>query len=265
MTIEPGGAIAGDADNVASMIDAFGLMIRKIPGATVDETGGVSSFFAHVPLGFFNMSILNRPMRDEAEFRRALDLAGGRARACAYSSFIGLLHAWAPANADEIIAETGLAPALKVTGMAVDSLLPSRRAAPDLEYRLAGAANVAEDLGAINAAAYGMPAADFACVAEPGLWTEQSFGVVGYAAGRAVSATASFVVADIIYVAYVATLPDAYGRGYAEAVMRRSIAEAQAVAGPKRIWLHATEMGAPLYRSMGFEAGASLPLYALAT
>lgn len=264
MTAELEGGITADADNVAAMIDAFGLMIRRLPGATIEETGGVATFFGHVPLAFFNMSILDRPTTDAVEFRRALDVACTRARACSHSSYIGLCHAWAPRNADEIIAQAGLAAALSVTGMAADGLLPARRAAPDLDYRLAGSPGVAEDLGLINALAYGMPPGDFECAAEPNLWRGQSFGVVGYADGRAVSSTAAFVVRDWIYVAYVATLPEAYGHGYAEAVMRHAIALAQDAIGPKRIWLHATEMGRPLYRSMGFETGATLPLYALA-
>ncbi len=262
MTAKRGGEVVSDSDNVASLIDAFGLMIRRLPGATIDESGGVSTLFGNVPLAFFNMSILNRPMTDEAAFRGALSLACARARSCAHPSFIGLCHAWAPTNADTIIADAGLTLGLNMTGMAADQLLPARRAAPDLDYRLAGEPGVAADLGYINALAYGMAPADLECVAEPALWRDPSFGVVGYLDGRAVSCTASFLVGDTIYVAYVATLPEAHGKGYAEAVMRRSIALAQAVAGPRRIWLHASDMGAPLYRSMGFATGAALPLYA---
>lgn len=257
--------IASDDANVAAMIDAFGLMIGRLPGATADRSGGVATSFGHVPLAFFNMSILDRPMTDPVDFRAALDLACARARACFHSSFVGLCHAWAPVGADKIIAEAGLLPALSVTGMAADRLLAARRPAPDLEYRLAGSPGVAEDLGLINALAYGMPPEDFACVSEPNLWRGKSFGVVGYVDGRAVSSTAAFVVRENIYVAYVATLPEAYGRGYAEAVMRRAIVLAQDAIGARRICLHSTEMGRPLYQSMGFETGAALQLYALAS
>jgi GNAT superfamily N-acetyltransferase len=265
MAADLGRGIAPDDENVAAMIDAFGLMIGRLPRATADRSGGVASAFGHVPLAFFNMSILDRPMTDPVEFRAALDLACARARACFHSSFVGLCQAWAPDGADKIIADAGLSPALSVTGMAANRLLAARRPAPDLEYRLAGSPGVAEDLGLINALAYGMPPENFGCVAEPNLWRGQSFGVVGYVEGRAVSSTAAFVVGEEIYVAYVATLPAAYGRGYAEAVMRRAIVLAQDAIGPRRIWLHATEMGRPLYQSMGFEAGAALSLYALAS
>ena len=64
-------------------------------------------------------------------------------------------------------------------------------------------------------------------------------------------------MSDTIYVADVATLREALGKGYAAAVMRHSIALARAAVGPKRIWLHASDIGAPLYRSMGFATGAT--------
>ena len=255
-----GGGITADADNVRSMRESFSLMVGRMPGSSRNEGGGVSTCFAHAPLSFFNLSVLNRAMMDAAEFTAALELARTRAETCVHPSLIAYCPSWAPADADALIAAAGLSESMKVTGMAADTLAPARRAAPPLDYRLAGDPAVARDLGFINAMAYGVDAQSCACIAAPALWAGDSFGVVGYAGGRAVSATAAFVVHETIYIACVATLPEAYGQGYAEAVMRHAIALAQAAAGPRRIWLHATEMGAPLYRSMGFETGAALPL-----
>lgn len=262
MTGRSEAGIAADADNVAVMVDAFRLLVGRLPGSTRDEAEGVATFFGHVPMAFFNISIFSRPLRDPAAFRRALDLALARARACAHPSFIGLIPPWSPPDAEAILAGVGLAPATLVTGMAADRLLDPRRPAPRLDVRLAGLPGVARDLAVINAQAYGMAEADAACLAEPALWRDGNFGVVGYADGRAVSCAASFLVGEVIYVAMVATLPGAHGRGYAEAVMRHAIGLTQSAAGPRRIWLHATEMGRPLYQSMGFETGAAVPLYA---
>jgi len=255
--------IACDAGNVAVLINAFGLMIRRLPRGVIDQSDGVATLFGHVPLAFFNISVLDRPMTDAFEFRQALDVACARMRSCSDTSFVTLCPAWTPDEAKEIISNAGLIPVMSVTGMAADRLLAARRPAPKLDYRMAGSPGTAEALGLINALAYGMPPADFKSVAQPNLWREQSFGVVGYTDGRAVSSAAAFVVGQEIYVALVATLPGAWGKGYAEAVMRRAITLAQDAVGAKRIWLHATEAGKPLYSSMGFETGAALPLYAL--
>lgn len=66
---------------------------------------------------------------------------------------------------------------------------------------------------------------------------------------------------EMTYIGWVATLPSLYGRGYGEAAMRRAIAAARDAVGPRRLWLHATEMGRPLYAAMGFESGAAMQLF----
>jgi GNAT superfamily N-acetyltransferase len=58
----------------------------------------------------------------------------------------------------------------------------------------------------------------------------------------------------------VSTLPEAHGKGYAEAAMRQAIEQGGPSMGLTRMTLHASEMGRPLYRSMGFESGASVVL-----
>ncbi len=252
--------ITSDADNVAALIDAWKLMVGRMPGQKIEQAGGVATMFAHEPLSFLNVSVFDRPMREAGEFRAALALANARARACAHPTMLGLCTAWAPADWLDLAAAEGLAPALNMTGMAADALAPARRAPPALDYRLASDIATATDLAMINAHAYGMPTAESECLCNLHLWREQSFGVVGYADGRAVTCTAAFVMADMIYIALVATMPDAHGQGYAEAVMRRAIAYAQEAGGERRLWLHASDMGRPLYASMGFETGAALPL-----
>lgn len=253
-------AITSDDDNVRLLIDAFGLMVSRFPGHKIEHSGSVATLFADVPLSFFNMSILDRPLMEAAVFLDALALARSRAKAYRHPSLVGLCAAWAPSNWEDLTAEAGLRPALNMTGMAADCLLPARREPPVLEYRLASDAAPARDLARISALAYGMPVEEFECVAHPLLWKGNMFGVVGYAEGRAVTCAAAFPVADTIYVAFVATLPEAFGKGYAEAAMRRAIELAQAAVGQRRIWLHASDAGRPLYHSMGFESGAALPL-----
>jgi GNAT superfamily N-acetyltransferase len=132
-----------------------------------------------------------------------------------------------------------------------------------LDYRRVTDPATANDIAVVNALAYGMPVEVAACISHPDIWTPDTFGVVGYVDGEAVTCTAAFVIGEMIYVALVATLPGAHGKGYAEAAMRRDIQYAADAAGPKRIWLHATAMGRPLYQSMGFATGAEIPMLAL--
>ena len=216
--------------------------------------------FAHVPMSFLNLSIPDRPLEDAEDWRRALAVAKERAQACKYPSFVGLCEAWAPEGWERVAAEEGLALALHMTGMAADRLLPARRALPKLEFRRVLDETTARDLAMINAQAYQMPPAVFECLCNLHLWRSDSFGYVGYAGERAVTAASTFPVAGTLYVAFVATLPDAHGRGYAEAVMRQAIARGRQAMGRTRMTLHASEMGRPLYQAMGFEAGAKMML-----
>lgn len=253
-----------DHGNMASMIDAFGLMIGRLPQAALLHSDHVTTLFGREPLAFFNMQFIDRPLMDAARFCAAVATAKLRARAMPHPSFFGICPNWCPANAEVLLSDAGFAPAMTVTGMAADTLLPPRRPLPELTWRLAPEPGVAEALGHINALAYGMPPGDFGAIAEPALWELNSFGVVGHdETGRAVTATGSILVGDIIYIAYVATLPDCHGRGYAEAVMREAIRLAEAAGGKRRIWLHATAMGQPVYAAMGFATGTGIPLYAL--
>jgi GNAT superfamily N-acetyltransferase len=100
----------------------------------------------------------------------------------------------------------------------------------------------------------------FECICNLPLWREDSFGYVGYARGQAVTSAGTFPVAGTIYVAFVATLPEAHGKGYAEAVMRHAIDRGRQGMGLTRMTLHASDMGRPLYQSMGFEAGSQVVL-----
>ena len=94
------------------------------------------------------------------------------------------------------------------------------------------------------------------------LWHADSFGYVGYADGKAVTAAAAFPVRGTMYIALVATVPESHGKGYAEAVMRHTIEQARGAMGPSRMTLHASDMGRPVYQAMGFEAGARVMLLA---
>jgi GNAT superfamily N-acetyltransferase len=147
-----------------------------------------------------------------------------------------------------------------MTGMATSQLLPPRRPPPELEFRRVSDEATARDLAMINGQAYGMPLDLFECMCNLHLWQPDTHGYIGYAAGKAVTCAAVLPVAGTLYVAFVATLPEAYGRGYAEAVMRHAIDQGRRDMPVTRLTLHASEMGRPLYRAMGFDPGAKVIL-----
>ncbi len=216
--------------------------------------------FGNVPLPFLNVSAPDHPLANAEDLRSILALAKERARACEHGTLLALCDAWAPEDWKRVAAEEGFAVALNMTGMAADQLLPARRALPELEFRRVSDETTARDLAMINAHAYGMSLELFECLCNLHLWHEDSYGYVGYAGGRAVTAASTFPAAGTVYVAFVATMPDAHGKGCAEAVMRKAIEQGRQAMGLTRLTLHASDMGRPLYQAMGFGSGASVVL-----
>ena len=249
-------------ESVRVFVDAWKLMVARFPAGAITHAAGVSTALGNVALPFFNVSMHDGPLADTAALRRALALGVARASVCPHPWMIGLCEDWSPSGWETVATEFGLAPAMSLTGMATDCLLPPRRALPDLEIRRVADTTTTRDLATVNMHAYGMPAALFECMNGMHLWNADGFGCVGYEDRRPVSAAAAFPVAGTVYVAFVATMPDAQGKGYAEAAMRHAIAEGRQAMGFTRTTLHATEMGAPLYRNMGFAANARFRLLA---
>ena len=82
--------------------------------------------------------------------------------------------------------------------------------------------------------------------------------------GEPVTSAAALPVDGTVYIALVATMPDAHGKGYAEAVMRQAIRPGQQAMGVTRTTLHATDMGRPVYQAMGYAPSARFAVLARA-
>ncbi len=209
-------------ENVRALIEAWKLMTGRLPTSSLDHSQGLATMFANTPLSFLNISTPDQPATDETAFRHLLALAKTRAAACPHDSLLALCEPWVPAGWQSLAAAEGFAPIMDLTGMDVEDLLPPRRPEPNLDFCLVTNDATAQALATINAHAYGMPPELFECMFNMHLWHADSAGVVGYQDGRPVTCAASFPAAGTVYVALVATMPDAHGKGYAEAAMRRN-------------------------------------------
>jgi GNAT superfamily N-acetyltransferase len=252
------------ANSVRVLIDAWAMMTGRFDGHDFACREGVTTTFANRPLSFFNLSTLDRALHAVEDLSPALATARARALRCGHPSMLAICGEWAPEGWEDLAAEAGWLRSMQLSGMATDRLRPERRPQPGLDYRQVDDPVTGFDLGLVNALAYGMAPQDFECLSEMSLWANGAFGIVGYDVGRPVTGAATFVFGDLIYVAMVASVPGLHGRGFAEAAMRRAIEAAEEATGAKQIWLHATEAGAPLYRSMGFADGAGVTMLHLA-
>jgi len=252
--------IMSPEETVRVLMEAWKLMVGRFPGAKIEHAENVATMFAQLPLPFLNISMLDRPLAAAPDLRAALTVIKDRAKYCKHDSLVALCEPWVPPNWEHVATEEGFALALNMTGMSTDQLRPPRRPLPEVEFRRVSDETTARDLAMINGQAYKMSLDLFECMCNLYLWHPDTFGYIGYAAGKAVTCAAVLPVAGTIYVAFVATLPEAHGKGYAEAVMRHAIEQGRRAMGFTRMTLHASDMGRPVYLAMGFDPGPRIVL-----
>lgn len=245
---------------VSLFIETWRQMTGRLPSPRFVDEDGVASCFSEVPNLFFNLWVQSRPATSEQEFRTLLATAAQRAGTSAYSTGGIIRDDWSPVGWEDIAKEVGLAAMVPMISMETDRLREPRRAAADLNIRRVIDDGGARDLAMLNARAYGMPSELWECVAGMHFWPSDACAFVGYLGDVPVSCAAALPINGTVYIALVASAPDQQGKGYAETVMRRAVAEGQRTTGTTRTTLHASMMGHPLYRSMGYASGPRLVL-----
>lgn len=251
----------GTATTTDMFVAAWRYMTGQYPGHVVARIGVIDVMLSNTVCPFFNMLAINAAVADATALRQAVATAQAYADKCPHETMILIPPEFLPENADAVLADAGLVFSMSLSGMAADGLAPQRREGPVLDFRPAQDEATALDLGRVNADAYGMPHETFVVTGRIPQWSGTQFGVVGYVGDRPVTAAQAYLLDDCVYVAMVATLPACHGLGYGEAAMRRAIDAAQGAGGGDRVWLHATDMGRPLYRAMEFADGARVDLY----
>jgi hypothetical protein len=136
---------------------------------------------------------------------------------------------------------------------------------PELEFRRVETGDELAVYGEINALAYGMlPEVGRNALADSQLWRRDAYAYIGYRDGRPVTCAATIGGDDSIFLALVATLPGEMRRGYGEAVTRKAIHEGIKQTGHRRVVLHATPAGQPVYERIGCHANTPIHFFHLA-
>lgn len=248
-------------------VEAWRLFARGARNGAIEARDGLEIAFAGLTLPLVNMIFLSSPVEDVGDLQRRLDAAVAFAAARGVPWMFTICEDWLPAADTDrtaaMIAAAGLAAMSIATGMVAEDLAPPRRSPPAaLEMRGADGTASYRELSDLNMAAYSMPAEwGHEAFAREDLFRRDVWPDVGYAGGAPVSTSTTALVDGRLYVMMVATDAAHRNKGYAEAVMRRSLARAQAATSVRRTVLHATPAGAPLYASMGYRATARFTMY----
>ena len=252
------------------MIASMSAWSRNFPGGEVRELHGLIGAWADTDLAFCNSIFLSRPVEDRADLEARVGALADYLALRQKPPFLAVCQEWIPeplrSAVPAIIAEAGLEPVLTMTGMVADELLAPMRPLPEVRYRRVCDAETRNQVADVNSAAYGFAMeAGRQAMAEPRIWTDDDFGHVAYLDGQAVAVAATVALNGRLHVGLVATLPGMQRRGYAEAVMRHSLESAAQATGLRRTTLHATEMGRPVYRRMGYRDAATFQVYSRPT
>lgn len=249
-------------------IDVWQSLARVANAGQIEDRDGVSIAFSHVTMPLLNMAFLSSPVSDAADLEARIRIAAKVGRASGRMWMLTICHDWLSPDAHDraaaILEASGLAPSSTVTGMVADDLAPPRRPAPPaLAIRAADGPAGYNDVADLNTVAYHMPVEwGREALASPALFGTGVSADVGYVDGVAVSTATTAATDGRLYVMLVATAAAHMNQGYAEAVMRRSLARAAAATGLRRTVLHATPAGEPLYTSMGYRATSQFTMYA---
>lgn len=247
------------------LLAVWGALIAERQGV-VDVDDGVARMWADSTFAFWNTVTLSEAdisaVAVKDRLGRAADFMRGREQSGYLWVFEDLIAPEAREGLVGNAAAAGLELAFTGHGMAGDLDVPEPDH-PELEIRRV---RTEEDLlayGELNRHAYGMPVeAGRAAVAGSRLWLD-SYAYIGYRDGRPVSCAATVAGPDSLFLALVATLPGEMRRGYGEAVTRKAIHEGIRRTGHRRVVLHATEAGRPVYERIGCTTNSPIHFFQL--
>lgn len=245
---------------------AWSLFAERSPAGELLRSPEVVIASSNVSWALMNAAFLPSELETEAELQRAITAAARYFQPKGRGWMFALCQDWLTpalrARAPELLGAHGLKPALELTGMVADQLLPPSRALAALDMCPVSDAKGRQMVADINAHSYGAPVA----VGREGLdvaafYANGALGMVGHRGGHAATCTAVFNLGGVAYVALVATMTEHRRQGLAETVMRHALAEAGRAWGLQRTVLHATEAGLPIYQRMGYRIVTRFPIY----
>lgn len=256
------------AESNRQFTGAWRLMVEPLPGARIEVADGIAITDANAPLFILNAGFLTSPLRDAEDARRR---AASLIEAFSHNRngwILPVCEEWAQGEAGEALRReltaARLSPVMRLTGMAADRLAPPSRPPRDgLDIRPVVSAEQAEAAGVLNCEANHIPGGLWrASVSGADYWTAPRNAYLAYVAGEPVAAGAVFPVDGIAFIGWMATAEAHRGQGLAEAIIRRMLADEERRTGATRTALHATEMGEPVYRRLGYEPNSTFITWA---
>ncbi len=252
------------AENLLEALRFFG---QARADAEIRDLPGVSLIFCGLNYAAFNAALQARPIEGDAdELGRLIDLSAEHydARSLRWTYWLceDFLKQSLRREAPRVFKRHGLRHLTEAPGMYTDRLAPATRHLPPLDVRVVGDESTRAAFSEVMSTAFEIPhSVSLSVYGAERAWKGTFQGYVGYSNGRAVTTAAAVITGDVIGLYSVATLPQHRRLGFAEAIMRHVIREAQSTRGVSRTVLQATSSGLSLYEAMGYRTVTSFNVF----
>lgn len=255
-------------ESVDQLAAVWSEIVKDRHSGEVRDLSGIAIRWANTGFAFFNTITFTDLDSDsrllDLQMQVAADYLRQKKQPGLIWLFEDLLDAEARSELPILAGQAGLSLALPGYGMAGEVLPMPAPGHPDLTFVRVSTDEHVRTYADINAAAYGMPLeAVRDGLRDSTIWKTKAFAYLGVAAGRPVSAAAVIENEGRLFLALVATVPEAQRKGYGEATCRKALHEAWKSTGLTHSVLHATMAGAPVYTRIGYEKVAAMGFYGL--
>ncbi len=237
------------------------------PAAEVLDLGDITVILSAVPYSVFNIALLAKDLVDSPDglmgcIEQARQYFNRKGYPWSFWSYDGRLAGKLQRHRESIFADAGLNWVAELPGMCAEELTTAPVRLPALDVRRVEDTATRSDFTAITSESFRIPDHVARMIyGDDRMWSGAFFGYVGYVEGQPVSTVGYVVDEDAIGVYSVGTFPQYRQRGYAEALMRQTLAELHRTTGIGNIVLQSTRQGASLYRHMGFRTVTRFAVY----
>lgn len=264
------GAVSPEAiESVQQLADTWKTIVRDRGTGDVVDLPGMAIRWADSKFPFWNCITFTDQRCDETLLDARLGQATSYMRQKSQPGLIWLFEDLLnPACRPGLAAaaeRAGLILSLSGFGMAGDILPVAEPHQSNLRFVRVSTEDQLTAYADLNSRAYGMPLeAGRDGLLGSALWKSRMYAYLGLENGVPVSAAATVETNGCLFLALVATAPEAQRKGYGEATVRKALFEGARATGLTRTVLHATPAGAPLYERIGYRKVASISFYGLA-
>jgi GNAT superfamily N-acetyltransferase len=244
------------------------VLVAELPGADLEDKPGLSISWADSPFPFWNAVFLTESSINAMQLKNRLREAALYVRQKRQAGLVYVCEEYLTSSTKaalpSALAEAKLELSLPVHGMAGNILPLMESSHPTLRMRRVTDEAQLMVYADINCEGYGfLP--DWGRIGLRGtrLWTEGAYSYLGYEGDHPVCAASAIAHDANLYLALVATRPNAQRKGYGEAIVRHALQSAHDCTGLSRTILHASDAGFPVYRRVGYHKTASILAYKL--